>query len=276
MFPSFDDDDDENSSVVINDLESDQEFLSEPINFPEYHDEDEDDDEGQDDMKLSTKMALLDFRCRIEDAILSNYLVYNKKKNDSEKVVFSKGNLENQRDMTLWGVPLLSSKGHQGTDVVLMNFLKARDYKVAEAFKALQKVLRWRMKHRVDGILDEKFSPEVENLWYTAGKDKKGRPVCYQVLGNFKKKDLQREIWGSHEQRQDLVRWRIQCLERGIRQLDFKPGGQNSIVLVTDLRNSPGTAMKEVRWITRKMLHIVHDNYPGLIYKNVRIVIAIS
>ncbi|XP_019165172.1 PREDICTED: patellin-4-like [Ipomoea nil] len=275
--PSLDVDDEEedNRSIIIND-EADQEFLSEPIHFgPESQDDDEDDDDGE-EMKLSAKMALLDFRGRIEDAILSNYLVYNKKKNDTEKVIFSKRNLENQRDMTLWGVPLLSSKGHQGTDVVLMSFLKARDYKVAEAFKALRKVLRWRTKHRVDGILDEEFSPEVENMWFTNGKDRKGRPICYQVLGNFKKKDLQREIWGTHNQhRKELVRWRIQCLEKGIRLLDFKPGAQHSLVLVTDLRNSPGTAMKEVRWITRKMLRIVQDNYPGLIYKNIVINVPI-
>nr|GMD73064.1 patellin-4-like [Ipomoea batatas] len=272
VFPSFDDDEEDNSSIIINDLEeADQEFLSEPIQCGrESQDSDEDDDDNsQDEMKLSAKMALLDFRSRIEDAILSNYLVYNKKKNDTERVIFSKGKLENQRDMTLWGVPLLSAKGHQGTDAVLMSFLKASDYKVAEAFKALRKVLRWRTKHRVDAILDEEFSPEVENMWFTNGKDKKGRPVCYQVLGNFKKKDLQREIWGAHEHRKDLVRWRIQCLEKGIRLLDFKPGAQNSIVLVTDLRNSPGTAMREVRWITRKMLRTIQDNYPGLIYKNI-------
>ncbi|CAH9129494.1 unnamed protein product [Cuscuta epithymum] len=254
VFPSFDDEDtSSNSSTIIvnDDLEANQESP----NVKE---------ENNDEMKLSAKMALLDFRCRVEDAILSNYLVYNKK-----KVIFSKEDIENQRDISLWGVPLLSSKGHEGTDVILMKFLKSKDYKVSEAFKALRKALRWRMKHHVDDILGENFSPEVENLWHANGKDKDGRPVCYQVLGNFKDKDLDREMWGSHEERQDLIRWRIQCLEKGIRLLDFKPGGHNSIVLVYDLRNSPGIAMKEIRWITKRMLRIIHDNYPGLIHKNI-------
>ncbi|VFQ86248.1 unnamed protein product [Cuscuta campestris] len=265
LIPSFDNEDDTSSSnsIAISDDDLDVGPESSPydarttLSCPNA--------EGREETKLSVKMALLDLRCRVEDAILSKYLVYNKK-----KAVFSKADVENQRDISLWGVPLLPSRGHEGTDVILAKFLKSRDFKAAEAFKALQKALRWRTKHRVRDILgDKNIVPEGDSLLHADGKDKDGRPVCYQTLGNFK--DLNQDVWGtSHEERRDsLTRWRIQCLKKGIRLLDFKPGGPNSIILVTDLRNSPGIAMKEVRWITKNLLRLLHDNYPGLIYKNV-------
>ncbi|VFQ59710.1 unnamed protein product [Cuscuta campestris] len=269
LFPSFDNEDDttttSNNSVAISDDDLDagpEQSPHDARTTPSCPDA-----EGREETtKLSVKMALLDLRCRVEDAILSKYLVYNKK-----KAVFSRADVENQRDISLWGVPLLPSRGHEGTDVILTKFLKSRDFRAAEAFKALQKTLRWRTKHRVRDILGDKdVVPEGDSLWHADGKDKDGRPVCYQTLGNFK--DLNQDVWGTtsqKERRDSLTRWRIQCLEKGIRLLDFKPGGPNSIILVTDLRNSPGIAMKEVRWITKNMLRLLHDNYPGLIYKNV-------
>ncbi|CAN4093255.1 unnamed protein product [Withania somnifera] len=135
----------------------------------------------------------------------------------------------------------------------------------------LRKTLRWRRDFRVSEILDEKqFSPDLERLWYNDdGKDKEGRLLCYNVFRNIKNKELEEEIWGRHNHHYECLRWRVHIMEKAIQQLEFKQGGDNSILMITDLGNSPGNAWKEVRWINSKMLNLVHDHYPGIIYKNI-------
>ena len=48
------------------------------------------------------------------------------------------------KDMALWGVPLLPSKGDKVTYVVLLKFFRMRDFKAGTNFKMLCRMLRWR------------------------------------------------------------------------------------------------------------------------------------
>ncbi|KAL2535854.1 Patellin-4 [Forsythia ovata] len=220
--------------------------------------------QGCDEFCTVEMKKLSKFRCRVEEAILGNTLFSKKKKK-----LFSKGNgkknEENLKDITLWGVPLLPSKGHQGTDVVLMKFLKAKDYKVSDAFKMLRRMLKWRRDFGANQILVENFDPRLENTWLFNGKDKVGRPMWYNVLVEFVNKKSGNNF---NENKEEFLKCRVHCLEKGIQSLDFKPGGLDSIVLITDLKNAPGHAMNEVRWISKKMLMLLHDNYPGIVHKN--------
>ncbi|KAM3355957.1 patellin-4 [Capsicum galapagoense] len=219
------------------------------------------------DIKSSRKNALLSLRCRVEDAILGGY-IYGKNKN---KLLSVKTITEDLTGISLWGVPLLPSKDNARTDIVLMNFLRAKDYGVYDAFKMIRKTLRWRREFRVFEILDqEKFSPDLENMWYIDnGKDKEGRLLCYNVFRNIKNKELEEEIWARDNHNYECLRWRVHIMEKSTQQLEFKQGGVNSVLMITDLGNSPGNAWKEVRWINRKMMNLVHDHYPGIIYKNI-------
>jgi hypothetical protein len=58
-------------------------------------------------------------------------------------------------------VSLLPSKGNEGIDVVLLKFLRAREFKVNEAFEMLKKTLKWRKEMKIDSILDEDFGSEL-------------------------------------------------------------------------------------------------------------------
>lgn len=216
------------------------------------------------DIKSSRKDALLRLRIRVEDAILGGY-IYGKNKNN-------KTITEDLTGISLWGVPLLPSEDNTRTDIVLLNFLRAKDYGVYDAYKMMRKTLRWRREFRVSEILDEKqFSPHLENFWcLDNGRDKEGRLLFYNMFKYMKNKELEEEIWGRHNHLHDCLRWRVHIIEKVIQQLEFKQGGVNSVLMITDLGNSPGNAGKEVRWINRKMMNLVHDLYPGIVYKNVR------
>lgn len=177
--------------------------------------------------------------------------------------------LQPVEDIYLWGVPLLHTHGDERTDVILLKFLRARDFKVAEAFTMLKNTILWRKRFGADSILEEDFGTEYDGVAYMHGYDKEGHPVCYNVYGVFQDKETYQKSFGDTEKCDRFLRWRIQLLERGIQQLSFKPGGVNSMVQITDLKNSPGPGKKNLRQATQKALDILQDNYPELVARKI-------
>lgn len=183
-----------------------------------------------------------------------------------EKVV------EIDRDISVWGVPLLPSKGSESTDIILLKFLRAREFKVNEAFEMLRSTLRWREEFRMDSILDEDLGFDLSSIAYVNGVDLKGHPVCYNIYGVLEDDNLYQKTFGTEEKRQQFLRWRLQVMEKCIQQkLNFKPGGISSMLQINDLKNSPGPSKKELRMSTKQVVALLQDNYPEFVAKNVRI-----
>lgn len=171
--------------------------------------------------------------------------------------------------LTMWGIPLLGKNGDERSDVVLLKFLRARDFRVADALSMLLKCLTWRNDFEADKILEEDFSgfKELEGVVaYMHGFDREGHPVCYNAYGVFKDKDMYERIFGDDEKLKKFLRWRVQVLERGIQLLHFKPGGVNSIIQVTDLKDMP---KRELRVASNHILSLFQDNYPEMVARKV-------
>lgn len=233
----------------------------EDITDPESEEEEEEEEECDPvELKRSRNKALLEFRFRVQEAILGDYLLVKRSKRNA----LDAKNVD--LNIALWGVPLMPRQGHEGTDIVLMKFLKARRYKVHEAFTLLRKTLKWRSEFRPDESLED-LKPELDNLWFASGKDKEGRPLCYTMLG----KDFQKKLLSSDgdDKCGDYLRWRVMSVEKGIQTLSFRPGGVDSIIQIIDLKNANGPAKKEVSLICKKLMNLQRDHYPGLVYKNV-------
>ncbi|OIV90517.1 hypothetical protein TanjilG_32394 [Lupinus angustifolius] len=215
--------------------------------------------------KLKIKKSLLEFRCKVEDSILGNYLLGERHENLSQGEIGLAR--EKLRDITLWGVPLLPSKAHEGTDIILMKFLKTKDYKVNDAFDMLQKTMIWRIENNIDGIMDEEF--DFENAGFLKGKDREGRPVCYHVRGFFRDKLVYKVSFGTQEKRDMFFRWGIQLMEKAIKKLSFREGGVDSILQIYDLRNTPAQGMKELHSISKKTIILFQNYYPEIIHKSI-------
>ncbi|KAF8006059.1 hypothetical protein BT93_K0374 [Corymbia citriodora subsp. variegata] len=169
-------------------------------------------------------------------------------------------------DASMWGIPLLG--GDERADVVLLKFLRARDFRVADAHAMLEKCLAWRSDFKADGIVDEDLGfKELEGVVaYMRGYDREGHPVCYNAYGVFKDKDMYERIFGDDEKLKRFLRWRVQVLERGISALHFKPGGVNSIIQVTDLKDMP---KRELRVASTQILSLFQDNYPEMVARKI-------
>ncbi|XP_030477360.1 patellin-6 [Syzygium oleosum] len=168
--------------------------------------------------------------------------------------------------VAMWGIPLLG--GDERADVVLLKFLRARDFRVADAHAMLEKCLAWRSEFKADGIVDEDLGfKELEGVVaYMRGYDREGHPACYNAYGVFKDRDMYERIFGDDEKLKRFLRWRVQVLERGISALHFKPGGVNSIIQVTDLKDMP---KRELRVASAQILSLFQDNYPEMVARKI-------
>ncbi|CAM8897143.1 unnamed protein product [Rhodiola kirilowii] len=221
------------------------------------------------ELKASTKKALLDFRCKIEEAISGHYLYKHTYSNEN----LNKKEAENLKELELWNVPLSPSKGHEATDLILLKFLKAKDYKVSEAFEMLRKNLSWRRECQVDKILYENFE-ELEDLAFINSTDREGRPLCYSMFTAFNDRKLYKETFGSETKHEKFLRWRTQCFEKGVRQLSFNTSNVKNIgiVQIIDVNNLPaGGGLKEFRSMCKKASTLLQDYYPELVYRNILI-----
>ncbi|XP_073118585.1 patellin-3-like [Henckelia pumila] len=172
-------------------------------------------------------------------------------------------------EVSVWGVPLLAD---ERSDVVLLKFLRARDFKVKEAFSMLKNVVAWRKEFKIEELLeDEGIGEGLEKVVYIHGVDKEGHPVCYNAFGEFQDKELYNTTFADSEKRTKFLRWYIQFLEKNVKNLDFSPDGTCTFVQITDLKNSPGLILfkKELRQATNQALQLLQDNYPEFVAKQV-------
>lgn len=176
-------------------------------------------------------------------------------------------------DASMWSIPLLG--GDDKADVILLKFLRARDFRVGDALHMLLKCLAWRKEFGADTILEEDLGfKELEGvIAYMQGYDKEGHPVCYNAYGVFKDKEMYERVFGDEEKLKNFLRWRVQVLERGIKVLHFKPGGVNSLIQVTDLKDMP---KRELRVASNQILSLFQDNYPEMVARKVYVVLLFS
>ncbi|GAB2291165.1 Patellin-3 [Dionaea muscipula] len=169
-------------------------------------------------------------------------------------------------DVSIWGIPLLKD---ERSDVILLKFLRARDFRANEAFEMIKRTISWRREFGIENLMEEDLGDDLEKVVFMHGHDRDGHLVCYNVYGEFQNKELYDKTFSDEGKRGRFLRWRIQFLERSVRKLDFGPGGVNTIFQVNDLKNAPGPARIELRQATRQAVLFLQDNYPEFVAKQV-------
>ncbi|KAF6983984.1 hypothetical protein CFC21_002056 [Triticum aestivum] len=173
--------------------------------------------------------------------------------------------------ISIWGVPLnppSDAPADERTDVVLLKFLRARDFRVRDAHAMLLRCAAWRAEFRADAVLDEDLGfKDLEGIVaYMHGWDRDGHPVCYNAYGVFKDRDMYDRVFGDGDRLSRFLRWRVQIMERGVRALQLRPGGVNAIIQVTDLKDMP---KRELRAASNQILSLFQDNYPEMVARKV-------
>ncbi|KAK8552602.1 hypothetical protein V6N13_120989 [Hibiscus sabdariffa] len=216
------------------------------------------------DLSDFERKALEELKQIVKEAIDSN--LFNPESKSEENPEKEKEKKQEPKEVSIWGIPLLKD---DRSEVILLKFLRARDFKAKDAFVMIKNTIQWRKEFGIDELLDEDLGDEMDKVVFMHGKDKEGHPVCYNVYGEFQNKELYQKAFSDEEKRMKFLRWRIQLLEKSIRKLDFSPGGVNTIFQVSDLKNSPGPGKKELRLATKQALQVLQDNYPEFVAKQV-------
>ncbi|KAG6514520.1 patellin-3-like [Zingiber officinale] len=166
-------------------------------------------------------------------------------------------------EVLIWGVPLLAD---ERSDTVLLKFLRARDFDAKEAMAMLKAAVLWREEFGVEALLEEDLGvPDLERVVFMHGADRAGHPVCYGVYGELQSEAMHALAFADEEKKKRFLRWRIQHLEKGIRDLlDFTPGGISTMLQVADLKNAIRPA-KEIRLA----FALLQDNYPEFVAKQI-------
>ncbi|WOK95846.1 patellin-6-like [Canna indica] len=176
---------------------------------------------------------------------------------------------DSPKPISIWGVPLAPSDGDERADVVLLKFLRARDFDAGQAHAMLLRCAEWRREFDADAVADEELVgfKELEGVVaYMHGWDRRGHPVCYNAYGVFKDKAVYDRVLGDADKMQRFLRWRVQVMERGVRLLQLRPGGVNSIIQVIDLKDMP---KRELRAASKHILSLFQDNYPEMVARKV-------
>lgn len=177
--------------------------------------------------------------------------------------------------ISIWGVPLNhppssdAAPAHdERADVVLLKFLRARDFHVRDAHAMVLRCAAWSAEFRADAVLEEDLGcKDLEGVVaYMHGWDRDGHPVCYNTYGVFKDRDMYDRVFGDGDRLARFLRWRVQVMERGVRTLQLRPGGVNAIIQVTDLRDMP---KRELRAASNQILSLFQDNYPEMVARKV-------
>ncbi|GFS38554.1 SEC14 cytosolic factor family protein [Actinidia rufa] len=217
--------------------------------------------------KKSFVTSLISSTIRSSSFREDTYFLSHLKSSERKALQELKNKLKNSHGSdSMWGIPLLGQD--EESDVILLKFLRARDFKVSDSIQMLTKCLVWRKHFEVDKIIEQDLGfEELEGVVaYMQGCDREKHPVCYNAYGVFKDRDMYERVLGDEEKLKKFLRWRVQVLERGIRLLQFKPGGVNSIIQVTDLKDMP---KRELIVASNQILSLFQDNYPEMVARKI-------
>jgi hypothetical protein len=210
------------------------------------------------DLSDSERKALQELKQLVQEALDTNQLTFPAQENEAQEAT--------EVEISIWGIPLLKD---DRSDVILLKFLRARDFKVKDAFVMIRNTIKWRKQFGIDSVVHEDLGDEWDKVVFMHGFDREGHPVCYNVYGEFQNKEVYRKAFSDEEKRANFLKWRIQFLEKGIRKLDFYPSGVSTLFQVNDLKNSPGPGKRELRLATKQALNLLQDNYPEFVAKQV-------
>ncbi|KAL8193922.1 hypothetical protein R6Q57_026164 [Mikania cordata] len=137
------------------------------------------------------------------------YHHHNLKPSEKKALQELKDKLISSGDASVWGIPLLSATGGtEKSDVVLLKFLRVRDFRVQDSFTMLLKCLQRRKEFAADAIVEEDLGfKDLEGVVaYMNRYDREGHPVCYNAYGVFKDKDLYEKTFGDNEKLKKFLR----------------------------------------------------------------------
>ncbi|CAN0852756.1 PATL5 [Linum grandiflorum] len=176
--------------------------------------------------------------------------------------------------INMYGVRLELDTIDERTDVILLKFLRAKDFEVQDAFKMLLRVTQWRRKFGINKLHltdeDDEDSNIFRRVFFMSGRSREGYPVLYMAYKAFLDKELYDEAFSDEAKKERFLKWTIMFIEKTMRKLDFRAGGVSSTILVMDFKNCLSieeTAFKSFE----STLRLLVNYYPEFVERRILI-----
>ncbi|CAN0852780.1 PATL3, partial [Linum grandiflorum] len=177
-------------------------------------------------------------------------------------------------DIYFCGVRLQLDAIDDKTDVILLKFLRAKDFEVQDAFNMLSSAILWRKGYGIDKLHledeDDEYSDIVGRSFFMSGQSREGHPVLYTVCGEFHDMEVFNKAFSNEANTQRFWKWKITFIEKIMRKLDFSDGGISSILHVLNMENCwslDETALEALKWTNR----FLFDYYPNFVDRQIMI-----
>lgn len=145
-------------------------------------------------------------------------------------------------------------------DIILLKFLKARDYDIAQTSEMLTDALKWRKEFNPLDCASAKHDSKFDKLGVITDKGAGGEPQVtnwnlYGAVANRK------EIFGDLK---GFLRWRVGIMERSLALLDFtKPGAGSMLLQIHDYKNVSFLRLDaETKAASKETIRVFQSYYP--------------
>ncbi|QNP97728.1 Phosphatidylinositol transfer protein SFH5 [Yarrowia lipolytica] len=145
-------------------------------------------------------------------------------------------------------------------DIILLKFLKARDYDIAQTKDMLTDALKWRKEFDPLDCASAKHDSKFDKLGVITDKGAGGEPQVtnwnlYGAVSNRK------EIFGDLK---GFLRWRVGIMERSLALLDFtKPGAGSMLLQIHDYKNVSFLRLDaETKAASKETIRVFQSYYP--------------
>ncbi|KAF4692756.1 hypothetical protein FOZ60_012659 [Perkinsus olseni] len=164
-------------------------------------------------------------------------------------------------NVTIWNQALHPCPEDQlhkdARDIVLLKFLRAREFDVDKARTMLVNCLKWRREADIQSIIDMKLPPEFQGHDSPPEyKDKEGRPILLTTFGSMDPA----KVFGNINA---FVRYRVMVFERAIAHLSFRRGDAETLLQIHDYTGVPMVFQEaSIKKAVNASTHVFADCYP--------------
>lgn len=148
-------------------------------------------------------------------------------------------------------------------DIILLKYLKARDYDVALTSEMLTDALKWRKEFDPLGCASADHEAKFDKLGVITAKGAGGEPQVtnWNLYGAVGSSADRKKVFGDLE---GFLRWRVGIMERSLAMLDFsKPGAGSMLLQIHDYKNVSFLRLDaETKRASKETIRVFQSYYP--------------
>ncbi|KAN0042858.1 hypothetical protein ACTA71_010488 [Dictyostelium dimigraforme] len=167
-------------------------------------------------------------------------------------------NDNNEETLKIWNINLENDSKER--DIILLKFLRAREFKFENSKQMLIDSLIWRKQNQVDGekIVNEEFPEYYKNIGTIYKTDKDGRPV---MINHYHAIDPEVIFKDGVDQ---FVRWKVQQMEIAIRETLIPSQWEiEDLIVIHDYKDCSFFRMDpRIKQASNQTIQTLQNNYP--------------